>query len=315
MKIAIMGKIHPDGLKIFNENKIESFEIDNFDENYLINILADVDGIVIRTAKLNSKVLSKCKKLKAVSRHGVGYDNVDFEYLSKNNIDLMITATSNAVSVAEHVMTMFLNLTKNINASDNLVKSGKFKKKYELPDFFELYNKTLLILGFGRIGKELAKRCLGFDMKVCVYDPFVNDSEIKKKNCLPVSKEEGFKNADYLSIHLPLNTTTMNLINYEQFKIFKKNLILVNTSRGGIINETALVDALKSKKIFGVGLDVFEEEPPTENHPLFKYKNTLLTPHNAALTLECRKRMSIESCENIYNYLFDKKNLNKNNII
>ena len=128
MKIAIMGKIHPDGLKIFNENKIESFEIDNFDENYLINILGDVDGIVIRTAKLNSKVLSKCKKLKAVSRHGVGYDNVDFEYLSKNNIDLMITATSNAVSVAEHVMTMFLNLTKNINASDNLVKSGKFKK-------------------------------------------------------------------------------------------------------------------------------------------------------------------------------------------
>ena len=315
MKIAIMGKIHTIGLKIFNDNNIENFEIESFDEKNLINKLSDVDGIVIRTANLNSNIMSKCDQLKIVSRHGVGYDNVDSNYLSKNNIALAITGTSNAVSVAEHVMSMFFHLTKKIYLSDKLVKSGNFKKKSELPDFFELYNKKILILGFGRIGFELAKRCKGFDMDVYVYDPFIKEETITRNNCIPIGKEEGFKIADYISVHLPLNKQTKNFINFPDFNLFKNNLILINTARGGIINENALIDALKNKKIRSAGLDVFEKEPPIENHPLFKLDNILLTPHNAALTLECRKRMSIEACNNVFNYLTKNKNLNKSNII
>ena len=315
MKVAIMGKIHPDGHEIFNKNKISNFEINNFTESNLISNLADVDGVVIRTANLNSKILSHCKNLKIVSRHGVGYDNVDSNYLFKNKIALAITGTSNAVSVSEHVMTMFLYLTKKINLSNKLVKSGNFNKKSELPDFFELYNKNILILGFGRIGQELAKRCLGFDMKVFVYDPFVENDIIFNKNCNPINKKEGLKVADYLSVHMPLNDKTKNFITYEDFNIVKKNLILVNTARGGIINENALLDAVKHNKIIGAGLDVFETEPPINNHPFFDEENILLTPHNAALTLECRKRMSVEACTNVYNYLMNKENLNKNNII
>ena len=315
MKIAIMGKIHPDGVRLFNENSIEVIEIENFEENYLIDTLSDVDGIVLRTAKLSSKILSKCKNLKIVSRHGVGYDNVDSEYLFQNNIALAITGTSNAVSVAEHVMTMFLYFTKKIHLSDKLVKSNNFKNKYDLPDFFELYKKKILILGFGRIGHELAKRCLGFDMEVYVYDPFVDQDQIINKGCVPIDKEEGFKISDYISVHLPLNKKTTNFISFNDFDLFKSNLILINTARGGIINEEALLDALINKKIYGAGLDVFEKEPPLENHPLFEQENILLTPHNAALTLECRKRMSIESCENILNYLVNQQNLNLKNII
>lgn len=315
MKIAIMGKIHSDGPEILKKNNIENFEINDFEENYLINKLCDVDGIVIRTANLTSKILSKCENLKIVSRHGVGYDNVDSNYLTKNGIPLAITGTSNAVSVAEHVMTMFLYLTKNINLSNNLVKSGNFKKKSELPDFFELYKKKILILGFGRIGQELAKRCLGFDMEVYIYDPFVSKNIIIEKNCFPINKEEGLEIADYISIHMPLNNSTKNFLSFTEFDLVKKNLIVVNTARGGIINEEALLEAIKKNKIKGAGIDVFENEPPRQKHPFFELENILLTPHNAALTLECRKRMSVESCTNVINYLVNKKKLNKTNIV
>lgn len=212
-------------------------------------------------------------------------------------------------------MTMFLYLTKKINLSNSLVKSGNFKNKSELPDFFELYSKKILILGFGRIGQELAKRCLGFDMQVFVYDPFVTKNIILDKNCNPIDKKEGLKIADYISVHMPLNEETKNFITYEDFNIVKKNLILVNTARGGIINENALLDAIKNKKINGAGLDVFEVEPPMPKHPFFDEENILLTPHNAALTLECRKRMSIEACNNVFNYLTNNKNLNISNVI
>ena len=161
-------------------------------------------------------------------------------------------------------MTMMLCLTKNIFESDRLVKLGKFQEKGNLPNYFELYNKKILILGFGRIGKALAKRCNGFEMEVYVHDPFLSDEEIKNHKCIPINKEEGFKIADYISIHLPLNEETKNLISFDQFETFKSNMILINTARGGIINEDALYEALKNKKIFGAGVDVFEKEPPIE---------------------------------------------------
>ena len=315
MKIALIGKIHEDGLKILEKEKVNILEINNLDENNLIEKLKDIDGIVLRTAKLNSKVLSECSKLKIIVRHGVGYDNVDLKYLNNNNIALGITSTSNAVSVAEHVLTLFLYLTKNLHLSDQLTRNGKFQDKFNLPNFFELYKKNILILGFGRIGQEVAKRCLGFESNVYVYDPFVDNQYIINNNCIPVEKQEGYKIADYITIHLPLNEKTKNLISLEEFKLFKKNLILVNTARGGIINEKELFNALKEKKIAGAGLDVFENEPPPKNYPLFSLDNIVLSPHNAALTLECRKRMAIESCETVIYFLNKNKKLNYNNIV
>ena len=162
MKIAVMGSVHPDGWEVLKKANFEPFEITNFDENNLTKELRDVDGILLRTSKLTSNILSKCKYLKIISRHGVGYDNVDLDYLNKNKIALGITGTSNAVSVAEHVLTSFLYLTKNIHLSDKLTKSGNFKNKSSLPNFFELFEKNVLIFGFGRIGKAVAKKMFRF---------------------------------------------------------------------------------------------------------------------------------------------------------
>ena len=174
-------------------------------------------------------------------------------------------------------------LTKNLSTSDKLVRDGNFKKKSELPDFFELYEKKVLIFGFGRIGKEVAKRCHGFGMKVYVYDPFLDNSVIEEHNCIPTGKKEGLSLADYITIHLPLNEDTRNFISKTEFNVMKKNSIVINTSRGGIINEIDLYQALNEKMIKSAGIDVFESEPPDPNHPFFKLENILLTPHNCLL--------------------------------
>jgi len=315
MKIAVMGEIHQDGWEIFKGNNLESFEILNFEENSLKKELSEVDAILLRTARLSNDVLSYCKKLKIVSRHGVGYDNVNLEYLNQNDIALGITSTSNAVSVAEHVLTSFLYLSKNIHLSDKLTREGRFNDKSSLPNFFELYQKNIVIFGFGRIGKAVAKRCLGFEANVYVYDPFISKNVIEDNNCKVVDKITGLKIADYISIHLPLNTDTKNFIDEQELSIMKKTSIVVNTARGGSINEASLVNALQNKKILGAGLDVFEKEPPDANHLLFNLDNVILSPHNAALTIECRKRMAVESAENITFFLLNNNKLNLNNIV
>jgi len=316
MKIAVIGEIHPEGWETLEKSNFNAFEITDIEKDNLKKALEDVDGIIIRSApNLTSAILKDCRKIKIIARHGVGYDNVDLEYLNQNNIALGVTGTSNAVSVAEHVLASFLYLTKNINLSDELTRNGGFKNKSSLPDFFELYKKNIVIFGFGRIGKALAKRCIGFETNVYVSDPFINKSEIHNHNCIPVEKNEGIKLADYISVHLPLNQDTKNFISDEEFALMKNSVIIANTARGGIINENALLNALKNKKILGASLDVFEKEPPDSNHPIFKLSNVLLSPHNAALTLECRKRMAIESAENIIYFLSNQEKLNINNIV
>ena len=315
IKVAILGIVHQKGKDFLRQKDFEVFEVKNFEPEYLKEKLEFVDGILLRTSKLDKNILKNCSKLKIISRHGVGYDNVDADYLNQKKIALGITSKSNAVSVAEHVMTFFMYLTKNLSTSDKLVRDGNFKKKSELPDFFELYEKKVLIFGFGRIGKEVAKRCHGFGMQVYVYDPFLDNSVIEEHNCIPTGKKEGLSLADYITIHLPLNEDTRNFISKTEFNVMKKNSIVINTSRGGIINEIDLYQALSEKIIKSAGIDVFESEPPDANHPFFKLDNILLTPHNAALTLECRMRMSQEAAENIYFYLKEKNKLNYENLV
>lgn len=315
MKIGIVGPIHEKGMKILQNEKFDIVEVNDIESSNLQKELQDVDGIVLRTAHLSNNVLKNCPNLKIVSRHGVGYDNVDIDFLSQRKIALAVTGTANAISVAEHVMAFFLHLSKNINLSDSLTRKGQFEEKSRLPDFYELYQKNVLIFGFGRIGQAVAKRCHGFEMNVYVFDPFVEEKFIRSMGCQQISKDEGLKISDYISMHLPLNEKTKNFIGINEFQIMKSNCILVNTARGGVVDEQSLYEALIKKQIAGAGLDVFEQEPPQNNHPLFSLPNALLTPHNAALTLECRIRMAVESCENITFFLKNKEALNSANII
>ena len=313
-KIGIIEKIHDKGIDLLKNKKNFDYEIiENTSKDNLIKVLPKFDGITLRVTKLDDSILSHCNKLKVISRHGVGYDNVDTKFLKKKNIKLLITATANAVSVAEHVMYMILAISKGIVGYDKMVRDGEFRKAANQLTTFELLNKEILILGFGRIGKNLIKRCVGFEMKVNVYDPFVDESLIKKLGGNKVEDlEAAFRTTDYISIHMPLNSKTKNLINFEKLEIMKKNVIIINTARGGIINESDLDIALKKNIIFGAGLDVFEKEPVDLNNPLLKNKKVLLSPHSATFTEECTERMGIETVRNVIDFFENKI---KNNMI
>ena len=307
-KIAIVEKIDEEGLKLLDKHSNFEYEIiENVSKTNLIKQLPKFDGLTLRVAKLDSEILNNCKKLKVISRHGVGYDNVDLNHLKKNNITLLITATGNAVTVAEHAMYMILSLSKGITSYDTAVRSGDFKKNVSKIETYELFNKEILIAGFGRIGKNLIKRCLGFEMKVNVYDPFVSKEIIKSFGGNKVEKlNTAVKTADFISIHMPLNKETRNLIDLEMLKTMKKNTIIVNTARGGVINEKDLDKALKEKTIFAAGLDVFEKEPPDLSNPLLKNNRVLLSPHSSSFTKECKSRMSVETVQNVIDFFENK---------
>ena len=314
-KILIIQPIHEAGIELLKKNPDYEFEVvENIDPEFLKSKIKDCDGASIRTAKLTGDVIEAANNLKIISRHGVGYDNIDLEASKKNNLTLAITATANAVAVAEHVMFVLLNISKRKSMYDDTVKEGKFNDRNKLPKTVELWNKNILIAGFGRIGQALIKRCLGFEMKVFVYDPFVSKEIIEKLGGIKVdSMEESCKDMDAISLHIPLNDKTKNIINYDLLKIMKKNCIIINAARGGIVNEVDLDKALKENLIFGAGLDVFETEPPEANNPLLKNDKVFLSPHTAAFTEECMTRMGKETVQNIIDF-FDEK-LEKSKIV
>ena len=307
-KIAIIEKIHEDGINLLeNHPKFDYEIIEDTSEQNLKEKLPKFDACTLRVSKLDEKILKHCKKIKVISRHGVGYDNVDLNYIKKNNISLLITATANAIAVAEHVITMFLALSKNVETYDKEVRIGNFKSNASKIKTFELLNKNILIAGFGRIGRKLISRCLAFDTKVYVYDPYIDNEIIKEYGGIKVNTiNEGLNIADYVSIHMPLNSETKDLIDYSVLKRMKKNAIIVNTARGGIINENDLNRALNENLIFGAGLDVFVNEPIDLDNPLLKNKKVILSPHSATFTDECTSRMGIETTKNIIDFFENK---------
>ena len=314
-KILIIQPIHESGIELLKNNINYEFEIiEDTEISNLKSKIVDCDAVSIRTANLPAEAINAAENLKIISRHGVGYDNIDLKSSKDKNITIAITATANAVAVAEHVMFMLLSISKRKNLYDESVKTGKFNERNRLPKTVELWNKNILIAGFGRIGKALIKRCLGFEMNVFVYDPFVSSDEIENIGGKKVENlEDSVKKMDAVSLHVPLTEKTKNLINYELLKTMKKNCIIINAARGGIVNETDLDRALNENLIFGAGIDVFEKEPPDDNNPLLKNEKVFLSPHTAAFTEECMTRMGIETIQNIIDF-FDEK-LDKSKIV
>ena len=313
-KVIVIQNIHESGLDLLKNNS--NFEYEIFDEinDDLKKKIIDCDAISIRTKKLSDEIINSSKNLKIISRHGVGYDNIGLKSTKEKNITLAITATANAVTVAEHVMFMLLNISKRKNMYDDAVKSGNFSERNKLPKTIELWNKNILIAGFGRIGQALIKRCLGFEMNVFVYDPFISKEIIKKYGGTKVeSIEEACKTMDAISLHMPLNENTKNLINFDLIKTMKKNCIIINAARGGIINEVDLDKALNENLIFGAGLDVFENEPPEIGNPLLKNNKVFLSPHSATFSEECTRRMGKETIQNIIDFFEEK--LEKSKIV
>lgn len=307
-KILIIQDINEKGRELLKNHPDYEFEvIEDVNDPSLKDKIIDCDGASLRTAKLPGEIINLAKKLKIISRHGVGYDNIDLETCKKNNIAIAITATANAVAVAEHVMFMLLSISKRKNMYDDSVKTGNFSDRNKLPKTQEIWGKNILIAGFGRIGQCLIKRCLGFEMNVFVYDPFVSAEKIESLGGKKVEDlKKAVKTMDAISLHIPLNNETKNMINLDLLKTMKKNCIVINAARGGIINENDLDQALNEDLIFGAGLDVFEVEPPEKSNPLLKNDKVFLSPHTAAFTEECMIRMAKETTQNIIDFFDDK---------
>ena len=306
-KILIIQKVHEKGMELINNHP--NFDVEVTDDTSVENLkskIKDCDGASIRIAKLSGEVINEAKNLKIISRHGVGYDNIDLKTAKERDIKIAITANANAVTVAEHVMFVLLNIAKRRELYHTTVKEGNFKDRNKLPKTIEVWKKNFLIMGFGRIGKALIKRCLGFEMNVYVYDPFVDKDIIDKLGGEKVNNiEEAVKTMDVISLHMPLTDKTENLINYNLLKTMKKNCIIINAARGGIINEEDLNKALNEDLIFGAGIDVFKQEPPENDNPLLKNDKVYLSPHTAAFTDECMTRMGVETIQNIIDYFDD----------
>jgi D-3-phosphoglycerate dehydrogenase len=307
-KILIIQDINEKGRELLKNHPDYEFEvIEDVNDPSLKDKIIDCDGASLRTAKLPGEIINLAKKLKIISRHGVGYDNIDLETCKKKNIAITITATANAVAVAEHVMFMLLSISKRKNMYDDSVKTGNFSDRNKLPKTQEIWGKNILIAGFGRIGQCLIKRCLGFEMNVFVYDPFVSAEKIESLGGKKVEDlKKAVKTMDAISLHIPLNNETKNMINLDLLKTMKKNCIVINAARGGIINENDLDQALNEDLIFGAGLDVFEVEPPEKSNPLLKNDKVFLSPHTAAFTEECMIRMAKETTQNIIDFFDDK---------
>ena len=275
-------------------------------EDEILEAAKEVHGITVRTANITRKIIENSKNLQVISRHGVGYDSIDVDALNDSGIPLAIAAHSNMISVAEHAMFMLLALSKNVFYYDQFARKADWTTRWDIRAW-DVAEKKLLVIGFGRIGSRLVKRALAFDMKVFVYDPYVDELEIKKSGANHVNNYlDILHEMDAVSLHCPKNEETTNMFSENEFNIMKESAFLINCARGGIINEVALLDALKSNKIRAAGLDVYDDEPSTSSNPLFGLNNILLSPHIAGVTQEATIRMSKQAVQNVLDVFDDK---------
>jgi len=306
-KVLLNKVIHPQAMDLLKQH-FDVLIADNPKEEALLRKCAEVSAIITRTSSyINKKIIEASPKLKVISKTGVGVDNIDVSAATEKGILVCNVPGVNSVSVAEHTVALILAVAKDLLIMDKAVRKGEWSKRYSLKAT-ELKQKTLGIIGFGSIGKKVAAMCKGFQMKILVYDPYVVPSTVDKLSIDLVNNlEELFQKSDIISIHVPYNEKTHHLVNSSLLKMAKEGAILINTSRGQIIDEKALFEALKDGSLSAAGLDVFEEEPVNISNPLLNLDNIVLTPHSAALTKECSARIAVEAAQAVIDVLNGKK--------
>ena len=254
----------------------------------LLNVVADYDALIVRgQTRVTSAVIEAASRLKVIGRSGVGVDNIDLDAAKKHNVSVVNAPTSTTVAVAELAFGLLLALAREIPRADGTMKQGQWSKKEF--EGVELNGKTLGIIGYGRIGIEVGKRAAAFGMNVIVYDPNVSEDELLHSEAEPVSIQDLFAWSDFISLHLPLNVHTRDLVGPLAFSQMKEGVRIVCAARGGIIDEAALLNALNSGKVAGAALDVFEKEPPGLTE-LVSHPRLIATPHIGAQTAEAQSR-------------------------
>jgi D-3-phosphoglycerate dehydrogenase len=297
IKILVSDPLSEEGLKILKEAK--EFQVDvktDLKPEQLKEIIKDYDALLVRSAtKANKDIINAASRLKVIGRAGVGLDNVDLDAATQKGIIVMNTPGGNTISTAEHAVSMILSLSRSIPQANASTKKGEWKRSKFMG--VELYAKVLGIVGFGRIGKEVARRALSFGMRVLAYDPFLSRDVAESLGIEVVELNELLKQADYITVHTPMTDETRHMISTEQFGLMKKGVRVINCARGGIIDEKALATAVREGKVAGAALDVFEKEPVAPDNELLALDNVIVTPHLGASTEEAQVNVAIEVAE------------------
>ncbi|UCB57449.1 MAG: phosphoglycerate dehydrogenase [Candidatus Omnitrophota bacterium] len=298
MKVLVSDKLAPEGLAVFKKEKGIQVDVKTgLSHDELKKIIRDYDGLIVRSStKVTKDIIAAGKKLKIIGRAGVGLDNIDVEAASRGGIVVMNAPGGNTISTAEHTLSMILALSRNIPLACLSLREGRWDRKKFMG--VELYGKILGVIGLGRIGIEVARRAMSFGMKVLAFDPYLSLDKVKTLNVEAVDLKKLLKQSDYISIHTPLTDETKHLISDKEMSLMKKGVRLVNCARGGIIDEEALFKNLKSGRIAGCALDVYEKEPPLHS-PLLKLDNVVATPHLGASTEEAQVHVAIDMAKQI----------------
>lgn len=306
-KVLVTEPIHEEGLKILKEGKVEVVMGKSTKIEKLMDQAIGCHGILIRSAQIPGELIKNIPALKVIAKHGVGVDNIDVKTATDQGVLVVNAPESNINAVAEHALGMILSLSKNLLPLDSKVREGKFGIRREVVNL-EMKGKTVGLIGLGKIATLLAEKLKALGVKLIAFDPFVNSDMAHKMGIELVDNiDKIFSKSDFISVHVPLNEKTKGMIGKQEFSKMKKDAYFINVARGPIVNEKDLYEALKEKVIKGAAIDVFEQEPPASNNPLFQLKNILISPHNAALTDEALIAMATHSAQGVVDYLNGKK--------
>ncbi|MSP50616.1 MAG: hydroxyacid dehydrogenase [Alphaproteobacteria bacterium] len=300
-KVVLARPLVAAGMKVLAAAKDVTVEV--VEEVTPANILAalkDAEAIVFRPANypFSDPELDASPKLKVVCRVGVGYDSIDVPALTRRGVQMATVGQANATTVAEHAVALMMGVGRKLVLFDRAMRDGSSYTVRFDELLLEFAGKTLVVVGFGRIGTRVVRRMMGWDMRIVVVDPLIDPARIRAAGAEPMELEAALNVADIVTLHCPLSDETRGLINERRLKSMKPSAILINTARGPIIDETALIQALKAKTIAAAGLDVTEIEPPEPGNELLTLPNVLLTPHNSAQSPECVDRMNVAAAEN-----------------
>ena len=300
--ILVAGHLHPAGIALLDNFPDITYDyIEDISESSYVSFVADADALILRTQPLSAATVARAPRLKIVSRHGVGYDAIDLPALDARDITLCIAGDVNSVSVAEHAMMLILACAKYLVQADKAVRNGQWEWRNRLMAY-EVRGKRLLILGYGRTGRHLATMAAGFGMDIRAYDPYLAaqgkwpSGAVSNVETLPA----GLEWADIISVNVP--KADHPLLGAAELQHVKTGAILVNTARGGVVDEVALAEALSSGRIAAAGLDVFDPEPPSTHNLLMDMDQVILTPHIAGLTVQAAERMAVYSVKNVLDF-------------
>ena len=303
-KVFLTEHIHPDAVAYLREN-FEVVQGTSTESDEIIRQAQGCSAILIRSAKITAEIMDAIPTLKVVAKHGMGVDNIDVAHATEKGILVVNAPYSNMNAVAEHIVTLLLALSKRLVRMDRLTREGQFAQRNTYKTT-ELKNATVGIIGMGKISRLVVKKLSGFDMNIIASDPFVKQEDVGELPVTMVSSEEVYRTADFVIVHTSLFPSTFHLVSAEQFQMMKPTAYIINAARGPIIDEAAMIEALKTGGIAGAGLDVFEQEPPAPDNPLFKMDNVIVSPHNAALSDGALRAMAMDSALGITEYLTGK---------